>query len=418
MQETEKGHCPMVDLTHEYNPFVSPQLEDPYPIWERAREAQPVFYSDVLDAWVVTRYQDVVSVLRNTDMFGQNAGRKLFSEVCPEADRILAELPPLNEVVPSASDAPQHTKLRRYMHPAFVPRRVASLQSQLRAISNDLIDAFEPRGHGDFYEDYAHTYPFLMICELVGLPEEHRAQVAEWADVQARLRYGNLSPDEQIVTAEELRDFYEFNRELVQRRRAEPGDDLLSWIIEDSDASTDPLSEAQLAYQIQVMLSAGHETSSSFLVMMMSGVLRDPPRWASLVEDPASSRAVVEELFRLYGSVQSVWRRAKADAEIDGVAIPPGALVSVVVGSANADAEAFASPRTFQPDRENVTRHVAFGRGVHTCVGAPLARSSTAISIESLATRLPKLRLAADPGLVFEPSALMRKAMQLHVEWT
>jgi cytochrome P450 len=98
--------------------------------------------------------------------------------------------------------------------------------------------------------------------------------------------------------------------------------------------------------------------------------------------------------------------------------IPPGALVSVVVGSANADAAAFASPRAFQPERENVTRHVAFGRGVHTCVGAPLVRFSTAISIESLATRLPKLRLAADPGLLFEPSALMRKARQLHVEWT
>jgi cytochrome P450 len=414
----QQGQCPMAGLEDGYNPFVAPQLTDPYPVWAQAREEQPVFHSDVLNAWVVTRYDDVISVLRDPQTFGQNAGRKMFAESSPEADRILAELPPLNEVVSSASEGATHTKLRRYLQDAFLPRRVAVLEPRLRGICNGLIDAFEPRGHGDLYQDFAYPYPFLAICDLVGLPEEYHEQVTGWADSQARLRYGNLSPEQQVVVANDLRDFYEFSCEFIKRRRAEPGDDLLSWIIQDSDASEDPLSEAQLAYQIQVLLSSGHETSTSFVMMMMFRVLQDRPRWSSLAEDPASGGAVVQEFLRLDGPVTSVWRRAKPGAKIDGVEIPPGDLISLAIGSANADAGTFACPRDFEPGRKNVNRHVAFGRGIHSCVGAPFARLVAEIEIGTLAARLPKLRLAADPGLFFEPSANMRKAKQLHVEWT
>jgi cytochrome P450 len=413
-----QGQCPVGGLEGGYNPFVAPQLEDPYPVWARAREGQPVFRSDVLGAWVVTRYDDVVGVLRDPVMFGQNSGRKMFAQACPEADRILAELPPLSEVVSSASDGATHKKLRRYLQDAFLPRRAAVLEPRLRGICSDLINGFEGDGRGDLYEVFAYPYPFLAICDLVGLPEEYHEQVTRWADSQAKLRYGNLSPQEQVVLAGDLRDFYVFNGAFVRRRRAEPGDDLLSWIIQDSDASEDPLSEAQLAYQIQVLLSSGHETSTSFVMMVMARLLRDRARWASLAADPGSAKAVVQELLRLDGPVQSVWRRARAGAVIGGVEIPEGDLVSLVIGSANADAAAFASPLDFEPGRANANRHVGFGRGVHSCVGAPFALLVAEIEIESLAARLPKLRLAADPGLVYEPSANMRKPQQLNVEWT
>src|SRR6202522_3823742 len=357
-----QGQCPVGGLEGGYNPFVAPQLQDPYPVWERAREGRPVFRSEVLGAWVVTRYDDVVGVLRDPVMFGQNSGRKMFAQACPEADRILAGLPPLSEVVSSAADGETHKKLRRYLQDAFLPRRVAVLEPRLRGICNGLIDAFEPRGHGDLYQDFAYPYPFLAICDLVGLPEEYHEQVTRWADSQAKLRYGNLSPEQQVVVANDLRDFYAFSCEFVRWRRAEPGDDLLSWIIQDSDASEDPLSEAQLAYQIQVLLASGHETSTSFVMMVMARLLRDRALWASLVEDPGSAKAVVEELLRLDGSVQSVWRRARAGAKIDGVEIPEGDLISLVIASANADAGTFASPLDFEPGRANANRHVAFGR--------------------------------------------------------
>jgi cytochrome P450 len=413
-----QGQCPVGGLEGGYNPFVSPQLEDPYPVWEAAREGRPVFRSEVLGAWVVTRYDDVVGVLRDPVMFGQNSGRKMFAQGCPEADRILAGLPPLGEVVSSAADGEVHKKLRRYLQDAFLPRRVGVLEPRLRVICGGLIDGFAGAGRGDLYAVFAYPYPFLAICDLVGLPVEFHARVTGWADSQAKLRYGNLSPDEQVRVAGDLRDFFEFNGEFVRRRRAEPGDDLLSWIIQDSDASEDPLSEAQLAYQIQVLLSSGHETSTSFVMMAMARLLGDGARWASLAADPGSAKGAVQELLRLDGPVQSVWRRARAGAVIGGVGIPEGDLISLVIGSANADAGAFASPLDFEPGRANATRHVALGRGVHSCVGAPFARLVAEIEIESLAARLPRLRLAADPGLVYEPSANMRKPQHLNVEWT
>jgi cytochrome P450 len=413
-----QGQCPVGGLEGGYNPFVAPQLEDPYPVWERAREGRPAFRSEVLGAWVVTRYDDVVRVLRDPVMFGQNSGRKMFAQACPDADRILAQLPPLSEVVSSAADGETHKKLRRYLQDAFLPRRVAVLEPRLRVICGGLIDGFQGDGRGDLYEVFAYPYPFLAICDLVGLPEDCHAQVTRWADSQAKLRYGNLSPDEQVRVAGDLRDFYAFNGEFVRRRRAEPGDDLLSWIIQDSDASEDPLSEAQLAYQIQVLLSSGHETSTSFVMMAMTRLLRNPARWASLAADPGSAKTMVQELLRLDGPVQSVWRRARPGAVIGGVEIPEGDLISLVIGSANADAAAFASPLDFEPGRANANRHVALGRGVHSCVGAPFARLVAEIEIESLAARLPKLRLAADPGLVYEPSANMRKPHHLNVDWT
>jgi cytochrome P450 len=414
----QQSQCPVASLEDGYNPFVPPQLIDPFPVWAQAREEQPIFHSEVLNAWVVTRYEDIVNVLRNTEMFGQNSGRKMFAEACPEADLILAQLPPLSEVVSSAAEGATHTKLRRYLQDAFLPRRVATLEPRLRSLSNELIDTFEGRGYGDLYQDYAYAYPFLAICDLVGLPEEHHGQIQEWADAQAKLRYGNLAQDEQIDIARDLSDFYAFNRELIQHRRANPSDDLLSWIIQDSDANENPLSEEQLAYQVQVLLSSGHETSTSFMMLMMARVLQDRESWSSLVEDPTSTAAVVHEMLRMEGPVQSVWRRAKANAEIGGVKIPPGELISVIIGSANADEHTFAAPRDFQLGRENINRHVAFGRGIHSCVGAPFARLVSEIAIGSLAVRLPRLRLAADPGVVFEPSANMRKARQLYVEWT
>src|ERR1700677_3116264 len=143
-----QGQCPVGGLEGGYNPFVAPQLEDPYPVWARAREGQPVFRSDVLGAWVATRYDDVVGVLRDPVMFGQNSGRKMFAQACPEADRILAELPPLSEVVSSASDGATHKKLRRYLQEGFLPRRAAGLGAPPRRVCRGPIHGVGGGGRG------------------------------------------------------------------------------------------------------------------------------------------------------------------------------------------------------------------------------------------------------------------------------
>jgi cytochrome P450 len=340
----------------------------------------------------------------------------MFAEACPEADRLLAELPPLELTNPLASSHPVHTKLRRYLQPSFMPRRVASLEPDIRAIAESLVNSFAPNRCGDFYADFAFRFPLRVIFRLLGLPEDRQDEIKEWANQRLQLRYGNLSAKDQITAAKAQRDYHRFTMDLVAERRAHPADDLLSWIIRDSDASDDPLSEVQLAAQVTSMLTAGHETTAHWLTLVVHRLLSEPGRWAQLAATQPTP-AETDEYLRLDGPVQSLWRQTKADTHIAGIAIRAGERVSVVLASANAEDEVFPDGRTFKPDRPNVTHHLAFGRGVHTCVGAGLARLEGRIALDVLRARLPDLRLAAEDGFLIVASATQRSAQRLLVEW-
>lgn len=412
-----RSACPVHDLSAEYNPFTAPQVDDPFPYWQQARE-EPVFHSDVLDAWVVSRYTDIVSVLRSPAVFGSVASRKMFGRECPEADAILAQLPPLSETNPLASEPPVHTKLRRYLQPAFTPARVAGWEEELTGIAHSIIDGFESRGHGDFYEDYAYRYPLVVVSRLIGLPEEHIDQVKTWASQRVELRNADLSPEEQVVAARAQIDYFDFTLDMVSDRRKNPGDDLLSWIIQDSDASEDPLTDAQLASQATSLLTAGHETTSYYLTIALWRLLERRDLWAQIASDTTLREKVMEETLRLDGPVQSIWRLTKKDVELGGVTIPAGQRVSIVLASGNYDDAVFDNAKEFRLDRPNATQHMTFGRGIHTCVGAGIARLEGRISLGVLATRLPRLRLSSGAALTFKSSATQRIPKELLVEWT
>jgi cytochrome P450 len=409
---------PAGHLGDDYNPFVPPQLDDPYPVWERCRRESPAFYSSVLDAWIVTNYQDIISILRNPALFGSVASRKMFGRACAEADQILAALPAMEETNPLSSEPPVHTKLRRYLQPAFQPHKVAPLEPELKEMAHDLVSSFEFRGHGDFYVDYAYRYPLMVVCRLVGVPARDQQQVKAWASQRVELRNADLPEDEQIKAAHSQRDFYEYSLDLVRARRSRPSEDLLTWIIQDSDTSDDPLTEPQLASQVISLLTAGHETTAHWLMLSVRRLLADRVRWLALTADPASAtKAELEESLRIDGPVQAIWRKVKADTEVGGVAIPAGARVSVILGSGNADEKVFNDPREYCPGRPNAAQHLSFGRGPHTCAGAGIARLEGRISLEVLASRLPRLRLASDDGLAFRPNATQRMPCRLYVEW-
>ena len=417
METIPRSQCPVSGLTRQYNPMSPPQLDDPFPVWARAREEEPVFYSEVLGAWVVTRYEDIINVLRDPGTFGPGVERKMFGDTHPDVQAILDRLPRLEDTKAHSAEPPEHTKLRRYLQPALMPRRVASLEPTLRDMANRLIDSVESRGRGDFYRDYAYKFPLLVVCHLLGLPEEDHGRIRDWADQQHQFRYSEMSLADQVIAAQAQLDAFAYNLDLVVRRRARPGDDLLSWIIEDSDHSDDPLSEEQLASQVTSLLTAGHETSSHFLTLLLRRVLSDYSLWQAIVADPSRAPAIVEESLRLDGPVQSLWRRAKADTVVGGVPIPAGARLSLVLPSANRDPAEFDAAADFRPDRANIGHHIAFGRGIHTCLGAGVARLESWLTLDVLASRLPGLRLAADDGLLFKPSATQRQAQRLYVAW-
>jgi cytochrome P450 len=416
MNSVPTAGCPRHALADEYNPFRSPQLEDPGPVWARTREA-PVFYSSVLSAWVVSRYSDVVEVLRRHDTFGPGVQRKMFAEPSPAADALLAQLPPRETIKIHNSEPPQHTKLRRYLQPALMPRRVQPLEPEFHRIANELVDAFATRGSVEFYEEYAFPFPMNVIGKLIGLPEADFEQIKEWTDLQVQLRYGTPSAQEQVSLAQSQLDSFEYTRTLIRTRRANPGQDLLSWMIQDSDASDDPLTDDQLAAQVTTMITAGHETTAHFVTMLMHRLLTERHLWEALVADPKNSASLVEEGLRTDGPVQSLWRRVKHDTRLGEVDIPEGARIAVLVGSANLDDETFGEASHFEVGRANVGSHVAFGKGIHTCPGAWIARLEVRSTLEVFATRLPTLRLADEPGYLFKPGATQRMAERLHLEW-
>ena len=405
------------DLSAVYDPFHSPQLDDPHPVWARARRECPAFHSEVLDAWIVTRYDDVAWVLRDHGTFSSAGGSKPFAPPPPEVAEVLAQVPDPQQMDLLTSDPPRHQRLRRFMQDAFTLKRVAGLEDGLRALAHELVDDVEADGTCDFYTTFAHPFPLRAIGQLIGIPRADQGRITHWVTCNIQLKWGSLDAESHLAAARGRVEFYEFGQRLIAERRAEPGDDLLSALVIESDASDDPLTEPELVGQIMTLLTAGHETTANWLTLAVRRLLDEPGRWAGLASDVDSLGAVVEETLRYDGPAQGLWRTARDDVEVGGVTVPKGARISAVVGSAGRDGHMFSEPDRFDLDRSDARAHMQFGRGIHTCVGAGLARLEGRVAFQVLRERLPSLRLRDGGAVVFAPNAIQRVPRRLLVEW-
>jgi cytochrome P450 len=404
-------------LSDTYNPFTSPQIDDPHPVWARAREQEPVFYSTVLAAWVVTRYDDVAWVLRDHATFSSVGGSKPLTTPTPEVAEILARVPDAQQMDVLTSDPPRHSRLRQYMQDAFTPKRIGGLEPDLRTLAEELVDRVAADGTCDFYQAFAHPFPLSAIGRLIGLRDVDDLPLTHWVTCNIQLKWGNLDPEAHLTAARGRVDFYDFGLRLIAERRAAPGDDLLSALIVDSDASDDPLTEPELVGQIMTLLTAGHETTANWLTLALYRLLQEPGRWEAFCSDRSLLAAVVEETLRFDGPAQGLWRTATRDVAISGVLVPAGARLSAVVGSADRDHRTFRDPDEFDLARPNAKQHLQFGRGIHTCVGAGLARLEGRVAFDVLADRLPGLALVDGGAMTFAPNAIQRVPRRLLVRW-
>jgi cytochrome P450 len=405
-----------------YNPFVSPQLENPFPIWESARCEAPVFFSEVLNAWVVTRYSDVQTVLRDPQTFSSELGIRMSSYLTKPSDevaRVLAGVPSDGDVRIVFTDPPRHGRLRQAMQQAFLPKNVSLWDKDFRSVADELIDEMLISGGGEFYNQFANPYALGVLGALLRLPMAQMQQIKAWADGETVLKYGNPSEEDAQLAARARLKLYEFCVALIEERRSFPQDDFMSKAIQESDASEDPLSQGELVGQVMSLLIAGHETAANWLTMAVELLLQDGEEsWKQLAADPDSVSAAVEETLRLAGPAQSIWRTPTVDVEVGGVRVPKGALVLVALLSANRDSDVFDDPDEYEIERVNARRHVAFGSGIHVCVGAGVARQEGRIALAALAQRVPRLRI--DPrvsGMTFTPSAVQRMPRNLHLLW-
>ena len=397
-----------------YDPFDQAHLDDPYPVWARARLTEPVFYADALDAWVVTRHRLVQDVLQDATTF-VSSGLSAMTQPPAEAQRILDEIPPRRPPL-RATDPPLHGRLRKVTQAGVSPRRVAGMEASSRAIAHRLLDAVESQGACDFYASFAYPFPLAVIASLLGFPREAEERLHYWANCRLDIAWGKLDPAGWQRAARGVVDFYRFvEAEIVQRQTA-PRDDVLTDLAGVNASLDDPLDLAELVEQVQGLISAGHETTANWLTLSLYHLLVDRARWDGIRADPASIPKVLEETLRFDSPVLGLWRAAAVETTIAGVTISAGQRVYCVVGSANRDDEAFAKADDFNPRREDAPAHLTFGRGPHVCPGAALARLEGRVAFEVLTSRLPSLTLAQS-GIACNANATLRMPKALLVEW-
>jgi cytochrome P450 len=389
-----------------------------YETFAEMRERDPVLCQPGIDGvsmiWFVTRHDDVVSVLLDDERFVRDPALALTADELAAFTGALPESFSFIDNHMLNKDGADHRRLRRLVTRAFTPRMVEQLRPRVQEIADDLVDAVAARGRMDLVEEFAFPLPMMVIAELLGIPNEDRDRFRAWSNA---IVTPALEADDLARFGEQMNAFVAYLRALFEERRAAPRDDLISGLLQAEDAG-DTLNEQELFSMVVLLIVAGHETTVNLIGNATAALLRHPEQRAALEADPGLVPRAVEELLRYDGSVERALNRwAAVDVDLGGQTIRRGDTVIVILGSANRDAARFAHPDELDLEREDV-KHVAFGRGSHYCLGAPLARLEAEIALATLLRRLPGLRLALEPEeLRWRPVPLFRSLVALPVAW-
>lgn len=390
--------------------FDPQQVADPYPAYREWRHQRPVARPHER-FFVVSRFADCEAVLADTsfghpgpgDLGPFRGGARVRSAGEIDARSFLGMNPP------------DHTRLRRLVSRAFTPARVKELTPRIETITRDLLDDLGGRaGPFDLVERLALPLPVRVICELLGVPPDDRDLLVGWSAALSRaLDPGFLITEDERARQRAARDaFAAYLRGLLPVRRRFPGDDLISALVHVHDEG-DTLSEDELIGTVMLLLVAGHETTRSLIGGGVLALLNHPGQLAVLREHPEISGQAVEEVLRYDPPVQFLSRYALRDTQVAGITIPAGSFVLLLIGAANRDETVFSHPDRFEV-RRDIHRHLAFGHGIHFCLGAPLARLEAAVALRQLVPLLSHLRIAAEP--TWKPNTVLRGLERLWLD--
>jgi len=389
--------------------FPPPALvADPYPFYRMLRQSNPVFRLPIGDAagpgaWLLTRYADVQAVLRDGRFSVDRRRARLIRD---NADRLplrgaIGEEGGLRTML--VMDPPDHTRVRGLVSKAFTPRRVAALRPRIGQIVAELLDAAAQQGGMDVIADFAAPLPAIVIAELLGVPAGDHRLFKQWSS-QLVAAVGNaIDGREQFETA--MAHLLEYLRGVIAERRRAPADDLISAMIE-AQEERDALSDVELLATSNLLLLAGHETTTNLIGNGTLALLRHPEELARLRGDASLLHAAIEELLRYDSPVQATVRVATEDLEIGGQKIAAEAIVITGLGAANRDPAVFAEPDRLDLGRAD-NHHLSLGLGVHFCLGASLARLEAELAFGALLERLPRLALASE-ALSYRPNLVLR----------
>lgn len=401
-----------------HDPFDlwSPEaLANPFPVYDRMRRDAPVLKRIhplfLCPAWLISRYDDVVAVLRNTETFSSDPRKLTPEQMQRYAPFFATQLRVISDNMLGA-DPPDHSRLRSLAAKAFTPRRIENLRPRVVEIVRGLLDLAAERGRMDIPDDFTFPLQITVIAELLGLPAEDRSQFRELI-----LTMATPPTDENRQRMDRIVGYFiEYFQDLFKKRRIEPRNDLISALVA-AEESGDRLSADELLNTVFLLLVAGHETTFNLLNNSVLVLLQHPGELAKLRANPALIGSAIEEILRFSGPLVTAGPRfVLKDTVLHGETIPAGDMVAPMFLSANHDPAQFERPEVFDITR-SPNRHVAFGAGIHFCIGAPLARLDALVALPMLFERFPDIRLAVDPGQIERnPLANIRALAHLPVE--
>jgi len=393
--------------------FSRAHKRDPFPFYARLRAEPPVYRVKTQlmgPAWLITRYADVMACLKDADRFvkdPKNAGLKSRKSM---PGWLPASIKALEQNMLDVDD-PGHRRLRNLVNKAFSRRRVEGLKEKADAVAQDLLARMSQKGSADLVASFALPFPLTIICELLGVPVADRDKFHKWSSAFLN----TTSQLKMLLSLPAIFAFIGYLKRLFRARREMPQDDLITALVQ-AEEEGDRLSEYELVAMVIILIVAGHETTVNLIASGMLALLQNPEQRRALADDPSLMPTAVDELLRYTAPVETATERyASADAEMGGVTIKRGELVLAVIASANRDERTFADP-----DRLNLARdpnpHLAFGDGIHYCLGHQLARMEAEIAFTRLLTQFPDMALAVPVDeLVWRETPIVRGLSALPV---
>lgn len=381
-------------------PAIAQSL-DPFPYYETMRRSQPVFHDEESGVWHVFRYEDVQRVLSEHSTF---SSRMAGDNPSGTGQLFAASL--IN------TDPPRHRQLRSLVSQAFTPRSVEALGPRISELTGELLDPVVGAGAADLIDQLAYPLPVIVIAELMGIPAADRDRFKQWSDVIVSQTRPGADETGHMAAHREMAEYF---TGMIEQRRRRPGNDLISALLA-AEIDGQKLSVIELLGFCALLLVAGNETTTNLIGNAVLCFTELPGTAERLIAEPALLPQAIEEVLRYRSPVQSMYRISAVDTTLSGLPIPAGSPIVAWIGSANRDGEQFPHPEVFDVGR-SPNRHLAFGQGVHFCLGAPLARLEARIALQAVLSRLPGLAVNPEAQLERMESTIVYGVKQLPVSW-
>lgn len=405
--------CPVAH--HGYEPF---QQDDPFPSYKNLRAVEPVMFDERIGYWVVTRHEDVKSVFEDWETFSSENAQAPVRKRGPEATEIMQDGGFTAYSGLSARVPPEHTRIRSVVQKAFTPRRYKVLEPFIRDNVQKLLQRMleRPDQRADLVKDLAYDIPTITILTLFGEDIDQIDKFKDWSNSRGAMTWGDLSNEEQIPHAHHLVDYWQKCLSMVEKAHREGGDNLVADLVKAQENGAE-ISDHEIASVCYSLLFAGHETTTTLISNSLRVLLAHPDQWQKLRDDPKKIPGAVDEVLRYSPSIVAWRRKALKDTTVGGVDIPEGGELLLVMGSANRDESVFQDGEEFDVERSNPREHLAFGFGIHYCLGNMLAKLQTKITVEETLNIAPHLQLIDPEHIRFGENLSFRAPVEVPVTW-